>query len=463
MSEQDEDERPITVDEAVAIAIRCQQFDQLAEAEALYRRVLEVAPERVDALHYSGVLAHQQGRSADAVERIRRSLAAEPGHADWHSNLGIVLQATGDLDGAVAAYQEAVRLEPRHANAHSNLGVLLRAQRRHEEAEAAYRQAIALDPNHADAYQNLAILLSATGRVPEAVTCYCKALTLRPEYSEARRLLALAYCIIDERPKAIALCEEWVARDPDDAVARHTLAACSGRDVPARAADAYVEQTFDSFSRTFEATLAQLHYQAPALVTAMAEEALGAPCKALDVLDVGCGTGLCGPRLAPYARHLTGVDLSVGMLERAREKQVYDTLSKCELTLYLQDNPGAFDLVVSADTLVYFGALEDVAAAAAAALRPGGLFVFTLEEAVDAQALPTYTLQSHGRYVHRLEYVERVLVDAGLHPDVARAELRLERGLPVQGFVVRATRPAATLEHDSEPSTAVSVIGDDRG
>ena len=103
------------------------------------------------------------------------------------------------------------------------------------------------------------------------------------------------------------------------------------------------------------------------------------------MLDAGCGTGLCGPLLAPYARRLVGVDLSEGMLALAKEKNVYDALMKSELTDYLRDHAAAFDVIVSADTLVYFGDLEDVLAAAAGALRPNGLFIFTLEHAVGAR------------------------------------------------------------------------------
>ena len=102
--------------------------------------------------------------------------------------------------------------------------------------------------------------------------------------------------------------------------------------------------------------------------------------ESLDVLDAGCGTGLCGPLVAPYARRLVGVDLSEGMLARARARNVYDELVRRELTAYLHDCTGAFDVIVSADTLVYFGPLEEVLAAAGNALRAGGVLIFTVEE-----------------------------------------------------------------------------------
>jgi len=172
----------------------------------------------------------------------------------------------------------------------------------------------------------------------------------------------------------------------------------------------------------------------------MIEEAGVEPAKQLDVLDAGCGTGLCGPLLAPYARRLAGVDLSEGMLTRAKEKLTYDTLEQCELTQYLGDNRGRFDLIVSADTLVYFGDLEPVVSAAAGALRSKGFLIFTLEHAVGAADGVGYRLEFHGRYAHRRAYVERILAAAGLRSHIAEADLRMESGTPVAGLVVRATK-----------------------
>ena len=205
-------------------------------------------------------------------------------------------------------------------------------------------------------------------------------ITLRPKHPEARRLLALAHYTLGEVDKAIDIFDEWLREEPDDPIARHMLAACSGRDVPERASDAFIETTFDSFAASFDAKLASLAYRAPALVAEMLAHAGVDASRSLDVVDAGCGTGLCGPLVAPYARRLVGVDLSEAMLARARERNVYDELAKRELTAYLQDSPGSFDVIVSADTLVYFGALDAVTAAAANALRPGGVLVFTVEE-----------------------------------------------------------------------------------
>ena len=431
-------DRAVSLDEAISIAIQLQQNEQWTAAGDIYRSVLEAAPDWPDAVHYSGVLAHQEGRSELAVELIERSLQLEPDRADWHSNLGIVLRDRLELDKAIAACRHAIALDPNHANAHNNLGVLLRAQGREVEAEAAYRAAIRARPDHSDAFTNLGILLNGQKRTHEAAICFCKVITFRPKHPEARRLLALAHCTLGEVHEAVRVFEDWLAEEPDNPIARHLIAACSGRDVPSRASDAFIEQTFDSFAGSFEAKLAKLLYRAPAMVAAMLAGENVEAAKRLDVLDAGCGTGLCGPLIAPYARRLVGVDLSARMLAQAQAKNVYDELVKCELTAYLRDSPGAFDAIVSADTLVYFGPLHDVAAASACALRPGGRLIFTVEEKVGAASDEGYSISAHGRYSHTRQYVERVLMESNLRPEIVTTQLRLEAGEPVPGLLVGA-------------------------
>jgi predicted TPR repeat methyltransferase len=183
-------------------------------------------------------------------------------------------------DQAIAAYQRAISLDPDHANAHGNLGVLLRATGKPVEAEIAYRTAIRLDPEHIDAHTNLGILLTASKRDEEALACYCRVITLRPKHREARRLRAMAHCTIGEIDAAVKSSRNGSSRTRPTRLRGTCSRACTGRNVPPRASNAFVTGIFDSFAASFDAKLASLAYRAPALVVAMLEIRGGGPRRA---------------------------------------------------------------------------------------------------------------------------------------------------------------------------------------
>lgn len=435
--------RSLPVAEAVRLAVGLHRQGQLDAAQELYERLLKRSPEHADANHFYGVLLSQRGRHAQAWEYISRSLRAKRFPADWHSNAGNVLLSLSRLEEAADAYERCVRAAPGHAEAYNNLGVLRRMQGRREDAQACFRRALELRPDHVGAWINLASLLFAWGQNEASRECCDRALALRPKEARHRRMLGHLCYTLGDRDKAAAVYREWLAEDPDNAQARHHLAACTGDDVPARAADDYVESVFDSFAGSFDVRLAELHYRAPELVAGVVGRIVGPAAKALAVLDAGCGTGLCGPLLAPYARTLDGVDLSAGMLEKAAPRQVYDALHKAELTAFMQQAPGRYDLVVSADTLCYFGDLQAAFQAAHQALTPGGWLVFTVEAWLDEAVVQGFQLQPHGRYKHAASYVRRLLAETGFEVgQLEQAVLRTENLEPVQGWVVAARRPA---------------------
>lgn len=432
----------MTLDDALAFATRLHRIGELDAAETLYGRVLEAVPDHPDALNFLAIARHQRGHVEESIALMRRSLQLRPDAPGVWNNLGNILLDLGHVDDAGEAYEECLRLAPDDPSVRNNLGVLRRAQGRVEEAEAAYRAVLALDPRHIDAHNNLANLLAGLGRIEEAVRHYCETIALMPSNPAARKMLGYAYYMLGRYDEAAAYYRAWLDEEPDNPTARHHLAACTGENVPERAADVYVESVFDGFADSFDAKLAALTYRAPQLVADEVGRRCGAGGGRLDVLDAGCGTGLCGPLLAPHARSLVGVDLSQPMLTKAEGRKVYDALVKAELTAFLQTaEAGSYDLIVSADTLCYFGALEAVFAAAHRALRADGTLVFTVELADDAGS--GYRLAPHGRYAHDARYVATALASAGF-ADVSctEADLRTEGGKPVRGLLCSARASA---------------------
>jgi len=166
-------------------AIEFHQRGQLAEAERIYRQILNIDPRHADSLHLLGVLAHQVSRDEVAVELIRKAIAADKRPAAYHSNLGTAYQALGRLDEAVACYERALAIHPELAEAEMNLGVVFEVQGKHEAAEERFRRALALRPDLAEVHVNLGNILQAQGRLDEAVASHERALTLKPEFAEA--------------------------------------------------------------------------------------------------------------------------------------------------------------------------------------------------------------------------------------------------------------------------------------
>ncbi|MGV7210364.1 tetratricopeptide repeat protein [Oxalobacteraceae bacterium A2-2] len=438
--------RPAPLDAALRLAIDAHRGGQAAEAERRYRAILAKAPRHPDALHYLGVLMHQQGQRDSALALIGRALSLAPDYVDARNNLGNVQKELGLAAEAAETYRAVLAARPEFAPAWNNLGVVLKAQGLAAEAVTAYQRGLALAPDFAECWANLGNALRALHQPQDAMTAYRRAIELAPQSMDAYHNLGQALVSSGRHEEALVVYREWQLQQPDNPAIAHMIAAVAGGAAPQRASDGYVQSTFDRFASSFDQVLAGLGYRAPAICGALAADLLGAPQAALDVLDAGCGTGLCAPILQPYARTLDGVDLSPKMLEQAKLRGGYRRLEEAELTAWLAAHPASYDLVVSADTLCYFGALDEALAAAAAALRPGGHLVFTLEElraaeaVADADAAP-YRLNPHGRYSHSEAYARDALARAGLSVlELRREVLRTELDAPVAGLAVAARR-----------------------
>lgn len=394
-----------TISEAYATAVKHFQAGDLQQAEWICGQINQAAPEYADAWYFRGLINYSLRKPDLAIDYIRRALAISPDDEEAHNNLGVILCDQGQLEEAIASLDRAVQLRPDYAEAHNNLGVAFKAHGKFDKAIDCYRQALRLVPDYAEAHTNLGGVLRVQGNMAEAVASYRRAVEI----------------------------------DPANSIAQHMLAACTGAEAPDRASDNYVRETFDKFAGRFDQALSRLEYQAPRLVTAALAAEYPQPRQSLKVLDAGCGTGLCGPLLRPYAHSLVGVDLSPAMLDKARSVGAYDELVEAELTAYMNGATAVFDVVVSADTLVYFGALDEVLTAAATVLCPKGVFVFTVEHAVDRAGDSGFLLGPSGRYKHTQAYIERMLKLTGFTlRQIASETLRHDRGEPVAGLVVTA-------------------------
>jgi predicted TPR repeat methyltransferase len=430
-------------------AMQCHRNGEQVLAKKLYRSVLKSHPDHPGALHLLGLLSYQQGDGEAALRLMRSAVHQQPNYLDALNNLGNVLLEHKEFEEAEQCYRKVLELKPEYVAAYSNLCVIFRKQNRLPEAIEAGCRAVQIDPQHAVAWHNLGNSYDKAKKYARAIESYDKAIRADPAFVVSHD----AFCRLTlqeeskrffgrkKRKKTIRAYERWLECLPDTPVAKFMLQSLLGKEDIARMPDEVVREMFDTFASSFEKRLGELQYRVPGLIAPVLQTLLGDPKNDLQALDAGCGTGLCGPAIRPYAANLTGVDLSPLMLKKAKDAAIYDELVDAELGSYLEKKPASFDLIVSGDTLIYFGSLEGVMHAAGKALRQGGLFLFSLEKSPFTGDSKGYHLHAKGRYVHSADYVNRVLVKAGFSSIEMKDEvLRQEFSNPVAGLLVSARK-----------------------
>lgn len=339
-----------------------------------------------------------------------------------------------------------------------------------EKAEELYKQVLTLDPDHQPSIHSIGIVHYDRDEYAPAIEYMRRALELDPDDQYVHSNLGKSLYGLHhygEEKKARKIAKKWASEYPDNEIAQHMAAAVIGgveagsRVVgPERANDVYVAQTFDEFADSFDDKLAELDYKAPELISKALEKT--APkwraLEELNILDAGCGTGLCAPFLAPMAARLDGVDLSKEMIGKAKKRKLYTRLDKGELSAVLDKRKRRYDLVIAADVLCYFGALETVLGSFHHCLREDGCLAFSLEIAskadgeepnsessgeIEGDKAP-FSLHISGRYVHTRSYIKQAVADAGFSiKSMAKKTLRTEYGEPVKGVVVVALKTAS--------------------
>ncbi|MBI3446290.1 MAG: tetratricopeptide repeat protein [Magnetospirillum sp.] len=423
------------IDEALAKA----QRGELAKARTLARELGKV-PAAHPGLMILAAMIHQQGEPALALKFLDRAVLGNS--ADAHYGRGVTLAALGRNDEAGAALRRRLDIMPEHVAALTNLGGMLQMAGDLAEAEQCYGRALAADANASLALHNMAGLCLSQGRRGEAEDFARRAHAVAPcsetalrladilgeggSYSEAEAILRAALAIMADDPRlwrslgfalkklqrgveAIAAYRAALELNPDDGEARHMIAALTGAQTQQAPAD-YVRGFFDTYADRFESHLLEkVQYEAPTHLRNLFDRVAGEQTRLDAVLDLGCGTGLTAEAFQGRVDRFLGVDLSPRMLEIASGRGLYADLREADAALALARSR-SLSAVMATDLFIYIGDLDDVFAGAAAALAPGGWFLFSVESAdgEDYKLLPT------GRYAQSPAYIRSLLARHGL-------------------------------------------------
>ena len=412
-------------------ALESQAQGRLIEAETLYLRILSLIPDRVSVLSNLSSVLLQQKKYSEAVQYIDKVLELSPDDDVAWLNKAIYQFHSQQLEDSLTSCDRALMIKPEWADALSNRGLVLKALRRYEEALNSCDRALAIEDYHVEALSNRGLVLLALGRHTEALASFDRALSIRPGIPEALHNRGDVLHALGRDTDALQSYKAALKAggNRDDL---HYYLAALGEGAPPSASPAhYVKALFDRYADRFDEDLAALQYHAPQLLFSAVSD--GVPTRSLDIADLGCGTGLCGVVFRPLARTLTGVDISEGMLERARQREVYDLLIREELTKFLHARRASFDLLIAADVFIYVGDLEAIFEGARRALRQGGQFAFSVETHEGAG----FVLRPSRRYAHALSYLRECAAKHQLVENrVQPIALRHEFGHVIAGMIV---------------------------
>jgi predicted TPR repeat methyltransferase len=423
------------------------------------------------------------GAWAEAMEQLDDGIDAAPSHAGLRRSRADLRRKMGDPEGAARDAAEAVIFDPSDPRAKAILGEALLAIGQTANAVACLAEAVAGAPADVGYRQTLATALEKAGDTDQALLVLTDGIALSPgtvairnaaillcirrrDFTRAERLAEQARlqgvadaCTFGMKGHALSSLgrhddaavayQDAFKLGPTDPYVRHLVASSGAMPESKRAPEDYIRTVFDGYADRFENHLISLGYGIPGLMRTILQNhpKIRAGLSLGPVLDLGCGTGLVALAIADLPLGpFTGVDLSPRMLAHARVKRLYAELRECDITTDLKTSQQRWPLIVAADVVCYFGALEELLALVHTSLEPNGWFVFSVEELLPDHdgVVPgngNWALQRQGRYAHAPDYIYETARAAGFR--IARTDrpvVRYEAGAAVPGLLLTLER-----------------------
>jgi predicted TPR repeat methyltransferase len=417
-------------------AKRLHESGRLDEAARLYRHILRQCPTHIEARYRLGMALAQAGRLEDGERMLQSATDANPNFTEGWRARGVMLMHLARRHEALACFDRMVALAPLDAEGWNGRGGVLAGLGRREEALASFERAAAAAPASVEALCNRATMLFELQRFQEALDGFDALLKIAPELAIGWNNRGNALAKMGRFEEAASSYYRALALKPDFAEAKENrdFALFSlGRTV--RSPAKYLRGLFDGFAGHYDDTMLNaLSYRAHEHVRALAERVLPKT-NGWRILDLGCGTGLVATQFKDLATggRLDGVDIAPKMIEAARVRGLYDDLILGDLETVLAEDGRFYDLILSADTLTYFGELAPVFAGIAKRLEPGGFCLFASE----AKTGSGWEETKVHRFRHSEAYLREAATAAGFAViEVASGTLRREENEPVIGFLV---------------------------
>ena len=341
----------------------------------------------------------------EALKKVNNLLKIQPNNADLHNNKGIILRALKKYNDALKCYKDAIIIDKNNPVYFNNRGNLYWDMGEEKLADKDYNKSLDINPKYYDALINLIKLRQYQELHEEAENLCLKALEINKNNNMGFKLLGISQ--INQRKIDLGIKNLNISQKIKfDRSIEHQIDILKGKEVDTTPME-FIENTFDHYANKFDHHLINiLNYSVPNFI----EKELNLIDKKIkfeNVIDLGCGTGLCGKFLKNKSSNLIGIDISPRILEKADKKNIYDKLICSNFIDYLKKTSSQFDLFVAADVFIYTGEISETFDLIKKRASKESYFIFSTETLNQGN----YKLQESGRFSHSENYIKQKSIE----------------------------------------------------
>lgn len=379
-----------------------------------------------------GIALIKNNDYAKAIEILTIAVKRKDNFDEAKFNLGNAFKFIKNYKLAINIYNEILNNSPFKSLSLNNMGLCYYSMNDIDQSINLYNDAIKLNDKFYEAYSNKGNSLFSKGKYLEALNEYDNSLLINPNYSLALANKGITLQKLQLYEEAIIQFKAALKINPNLSNISIALAALEQKNIPTIAPQNYVEELFDRYADNFDDDLInQLNYKSPKLLYQRYQKLSNN--SNINILDLGCGTGLCGEEFKKISNKLIGVDLSTEMLKKAAHRQIYSELIQSDICDYMKNSNTKFELILCADVLVYMGDLSSFFSLIKKCLNNNGVCLFTIESSQSN----TFELKNSQRYGHSLEYISSLTLNNNLTLiDSIKSVLRNDKGVGVEGYIV---------------------------
>ncbi|RDH81012.1 MAG: hypothetical protein DIZ80_12880 [endosymbiont of Galathealinum brachiosum] len=424
---------PQNIDTLKLLGSSYHELRDYSAASKAFTKAVNINNQDITALSNLAGALKEEGKLEEAEKYFTSSLQVKRAQPAALTNYGLLKQMTGNLNEAILLHQEALNYDNQNLTMIYNLAFALSEQGSFDQSLEIYEQILKITPQNIRAICDVSQIYIKQKRLDEALSLLDNAKSINSNDEHIHLNMGVIYKLKDQFENAEISLREALRINPNNSTAQYYLSIVTGDTSIQSSPEDYVTDLFDGYAETFDEQLVgELQYKTPTLIGELVNKYISTDRK-YNILDLGCGTGLAGIHFADVSEKMVGIDLSPKMLNKAKDRNIYDELLATDIEKYFNTYDFKPDIVISADVFVYIGDIDSIFSCVSNAMNEGGIFAFSTEDTTDTDS---FRLKDSGRFSHSETYISALAKKYNFSIAEQKATtIRHEAGKPIQGKI----------------------------